>query len=341
MRVARRTSSAVLDEHWELARKALDSNLLVFHPKSNRRNPLPLWVELSAEGLSLRAFSLEWNRSLARLNIFLSEPYEFPPRHLSDAELLYWRGQYESAGAEVRKRGRSVWDDEALSLRIGIEAGRLDEVKSATFARSVRDDLWFRVAIQLMVAEKKALGDLSPRSREIIESVRVYVMNRSYACPSRIDFFLLNSLNYLLLGLEPVELTRERIEQKIVPLSAQIGDERQRRHVRGVAAYHLSILARHERDEELELSHLREAADLDYGFYDYDYRIAQILHDRRSAEAGKHYLRALETSSFDDSLINDYGCYLTDFECPKELSSWSALVQQLGTSVPVNEGALA
>ncbi|MBT3584105.1 MAG: hypothetical protein HN509_04305 [Halobacteriovoraceae bacterium] len=70
--------------------------------------------------------------------------------------------------------------------------------------------------------------------------------------------------------------------------------------------------------------------ELDYGFHDIEYRIAQNIHDKEDNSCVEYYLNALSVSTWSMPVVNDFGIALSDFNYTDQLDNLKQFLGHLG-----------
>jgi len=322
-----------LPQHQNLVRVTANNALALFC--GDELTNAPLWVRLVRRSSGgLRQVSADWLSAADNLlnRLGLESTATLVERTTQDPFLAYRLGQHGLA--------ERLAANESLLFRIAIARGAYDnltlsELKNKFQNGSEAESLFASFLVQQAKRGRAVTdGDLEQLEQWVTASNSSV---RNDDALARICH-VLNSLNYVwlrrgdLARLEPMIESTESVASKV-------SDADLKNHILGNAFFHRSIIEKLKGNQDQELSHLRQAVQLDQGFTDYDYRIAQILHDKQDAAAKAHYEAAIQTGPFNHALVNDYGVFLSEFGTQDELKSWEAVATFFFQPVEKGESA--
>lgn len=138
-----------------------------------------------------------------------------------------------------------------------------------------------------------------------------------------------NILNLYHFKKENLDLA-EKMTLTICQKIAYIKTKRIKSHFKGINSFHLSMIENARKNQEKELYHLQDALMSDFGFFDYHYRLASILHDKGQKTAQMEYERALSLGPIDEAIATDYGCLLQELNNKELLRSWENVCRLFG-----------
>jgi hypothetical protein len=255
----------------------------------------PLWMLLLRRDGGLRQVSGEWltasDALVSRAGLAASSE-ALAAGHPPEAEVAYRLGLPGFALSILAERSDSA--AQVLRLRIAVVGGDihgdiLDLIKSSSADESTALGL---LALHLVHAAKRGRSADESAEKELERRLTEAASSPRPGNPA-VLCHVANSLNFLWSKrgeIGRVEAILAVVEKELAPRidSSELMD-----HVMGNARFHRSMLSRRKAKADEELEFLLTAARLDHGFTDYDYRIAQILHDRGDAKARGHYEAAL------------------------------------------------
>lgn len=317
----------VLSHHQGIVVEALRNELSLF-AGAPLVDDTPLWIRLvHRERGGLRQVSPDWisaaDNFLSRLGISLLSS-QLVEASTQDPFLAYRLGQHGLAGRLATSR--TDRNARALIHRIAIASDTLDsQILSELRGRPATDGEAESLLASYVVQQVKrgrvvAEGDIGRLESWVRSRLETSCDDDTLARVCHI----LNSLNFVWLNLNRTD-NLERTIQQVETIGSKVSEVDLRAHILGNAFFHRSILAKLRGGQEQELSCLMEAARLDYGFTDYNYRIAQILHERGRSDAREQYEAAIRTSPFNLAVVNDYGVFLSERGTADELRSWEAV----------------
>jgi tetratricopeptide (TPR) repeat protein len=326
--VARHLGRA-LPSHRELVVHSLETQLQLFSEASTAG--AALWVQLARRGGGLRQVSAEWiaaaDNLVRRADVAPSTEALFGATP-ADPHLAYRLGQLAIAGELLS--GRQDYEAQILRLRIELASAtigqdiqqRIEALEDAA-SEAIQEGL---LASYIVKAAKRRL-----RIDPVLEARLASWLERTASRTTSDDALVrgchvANSLNFVRLKRGELDRVESYIAVVEGTLAPRIQDRNRRNHILGNASFHRSMLARITKNPDAELAAASAALRLDPGFTDYDYRIAQILHDRGDRTAQLHYEAALRMSPMNFSLVNDYGCCLSEFS-PADLDSWERVAR--------------
>lgn len=326
-----RRLSLLLPAHLELLVEAARVQRYLFTGRESSARA-PLWMRLlRREGGGLRQVSGDWLKASDALvsKVGMAPSTEAlaagdPPQ----ADVGYRLGLFDLVRTALRDRSDSA--AQVLRLRIAIVSGGVDGDARALISSLGADESTERglLALHLVLSAKRGRSPDDAAEKELESWAEEGAASAHHGSPA-VLCHAANSLNFLWSKRGEtgrVEAMLDVVEKGLAP---RIESPELRDHVLGNASFHRAILSRRTAKPDEELACLAAAARLDYGFTDYDYRIAQILHDRADDKARVHYEAALRTGPFNEALVNDYGCFLNEHGAAGELKSWESLASFL------------
>ncbi len=324
--------SHITSRHKNLIFNSFIRTIKTFSPKNFEfeYDEMPIWIQLihSKDG-GLRQVSSEWFSCCENVLKIFNYPLGNILSEISDCFLAYRLGQFKLVRKILESKEEISLEEEALKLRMEISQGNLtkkllDEVLLFPETDMLKASLIGSFLVQahrknftfypenLPGYLKKCVGDFSktPENSNIPRGMHI-----------------LNSLNYIYLNNKKYEKVNELLGFAEMYMIPAIKEEKLKKHIHGNLLFHHSLMAQINGNIDKQLSYLLQAAELDNGFSDFYYRIAQIYHDRKSMEAKNYYEEALVNSPMIFSIVNDYGCFLNDMKLWSELKSWECIAQ--------------
>jgi len=314
-------SRQIHPDHIQVLWNAIQTALYLLS-KGRTRAPnagLPLWIELFVGGQSIRHPSRDWLEPLTKIFTALGvlEPrniveacyfsgMEIPP----DIDPIFLAGYREVAFAEsvARLRENPLLEIPTIHLKSIDDQIRIESVRLV--------EMWRRSKIENFQTRLLEFQDRWIFANQVqpLNPLTIYLAHNAVAfiamCTGDIGTFL----------------TSNEASRKIAD---SIEEQSFRSHLQGINLSHRATFKYHAGDIAGALTDYLGAYKLDRGSSEFAFRISSIYHDANSYEANDWYLKALSGSTFDKSLVNDFGIFLRDHS-PDRFESWQALIQSIG-----------
>jgi len=318
-------SKHVSEKHQSIVYKSLFNYLSVYCPQFQAGSETrPLWLDLVRDNASSRQFSPSWKDNVDRLFMAFGVPTTAELyKDVNDLHLLYQLGLYDEVIERAKDEGQAqFWRLKIASLSFS-ENEYLDSVASLNLK-----DFYIEALFKGLYAVKA-----NQSGREISAFAKFFDVEKIIQWTnweSEIDkcryIQLLNSMNYCLIKTGNVDLSLE-VLTKVCTVIDSLENEKTKAHLRGICHFHRSALIF---DPSEKILDLKKAMKYDFGFFDYEYKLAVLLHNQGDIRAKDHYEQALQTSPFTLEIVNDYGCFLQE-NASDECQSFENMV--LGTGL--------
>ena len=320
------------EQHYVIVANAVATYYSIFFQGAIEGFYCPLWVDLISQASSVRNITPQISKEIDKLfSLFgLSPIREIVAKFPQSSSFLYGIAEYDLIdqnldaleGEELRT---------AIKASIRLHKINYDDLENIINEKNIsKEDAYTLRAVLLVQA-------ITSNYEKVIAPLYSQIVNYS----STIDFeslkndgmiaktiVLFNATNFLNFVKSSYEASVKDVKT-VIELTRKLENRALARHVEGNANFHLA-------DIELKAGNIGAAFDLlieanlldcDYHFYHYE--LARILHDQEDKAAKEYYEKSLMFSHLEMNHINDYGCFLNDFDYKNDLESWEILARDL------------
>ena len=300
---------------------SLITHLSVFtQTQFNHQKELPLWMDLVYHNLSSRKFSSPLKKNVEKMFSIFGFSLDAITDEIKSPQALYCLAEYNKIFKNLKdEKSTLFWKLKSFPLDYD-EQIFLNLTNSLDIAREQKLLLLAKYAVDSM-KNKKSLkkwknffdkeGMFSNENRNK-ENAHVYIQ-------------LLNCYNLCALRNEEWDLMGPSFEEikKILPLLSP----KMRAHLNGIYSYHRSMDKKQEKTKMV--NYLFSAMSDDKGFFDYYYRMGNLFYEDNPEISKMCFEIAVATSPLSLEIINDYGCFLTEYH-PEKAGQWEELILGIG-----------
>ncbi len=303
--------------------KSLDTYLAIFNNEDSKAKDLPLWIKLMIHGNGSRGFGKEISRNTDKLfNLFGISTLSELTKNLNDFKLLYQLGQYKTLSSFTEYTHSSY----PLRSKIWLDKITTKELHECLSKHAIPDfekkliqsQYWFNLNSSLSICEiEKCFSEKKnfTNDKELLAEIQI-----------------INRANYFYHKTNK-SLEIEKSFEKVDLLSAQIADQEVSAHIKGNIFGHKAKIAKSQKKLSNAKNYLQKAKELDYGFFEYDYLLAELKYKNEPQVALYLYEEALKTSPVFYDLIFDYGRQLWDMGLTSEANHLESLIITLGMEI--------